>query len=145
MFDGKMGFCINSTNVAAKVIDGEAILINLDTGAYYSMDNVGSRIWSLIESQRSVDDIVGSVAAEYEVSRETVHADVQRVIAELIAEDLIIELDDASAKGQGGDEATGPTGQDYQAPMLNAYHDMSALLALDPPPPLLQDLPTKTG
>ena len=54
--------------VAAKVIDGEAILINLSTGLYYSMGKVGGRVWSLIEQNRNSRDIASAISAEYEIT-----------------------------------------------------------------------------
>jgi len=45
-----------SDQIAAKVMDGEAVIIDLASGVYYSMDGVGGLIWSLIEATQSMDD-----------------------------------------------------------------------------------------
>ncbi len=42
----------NDTHVAAKVFDGEAIIMNLTTGMYFSADKVGASVWELIEKGR---------------------------------------------------------------------------------------------
>src|SRR5437762_14213205 len=75
--------------VAAKVIDGEAILINLANGVYYSMDKVGGLIWEMIEGQHTLDEMVEAVTGRYEVGRDRAEADVQRLAAELLQENLV--------------------------------------------------------
>lgn len=57
-----------SDQIAAKVMDGEAVIIDLATGVYYSMDGVGGLIWSLIEATQSMDDMVGAVTAASDVA-----------------------------------------------------------------------------
>ena len=44
--------------VAAKVIEGEAILINLANGVYYSMEKVGGLIWEMIEGRHTLREMV---------------------------------------------------------------------------------------
>src|SRR6185295_2598096 len=58
----------NEKQVAAKVMDGEAILINLGTGIYYSLDGTGGFIWSLVEKRVAIQDIIGSVVDHYDVT-----------------------------------------------------------------------------
>ena len=48
---------INASEIAAQVIDGEAIIMNLTTGIYCSMDRVGAVIWGWIERGHSVADL----------------------------------------------------------------------------------------
>jgi hypothetical protein len=128
----------NSAEVAAKVIDGEAILINLSNGMYYSMDLAGGVVWQLVEATREVREIVEDVCAHYDVERPRAEADIERLIDELLQARLIeICADDAVERG---DRPEAPAKRAaYQAPRLNAYHDMSELLALDPPHPWLSD------
>ncbi|HDY70854.1 MAG TPA: PqqD family protein, partial [Nitrospirae bacterium] len=44
-----MRFRINKPHVINEIIDGEVVILNLDTGNYYSMDKAGADIWGLIE------------------------------------------------------------------------------------------------
>jgi len=125
--------------VASRVFDGEAILINMSTGMYYSMVDVGGRVWELLEARRSLDEIVLSITARYDVSREQAEADVQRLAADLLREDLIAATHDgtpAPAIADTPPQATLP----YQAPRLDVYRDMGDLLALDPPAPQLMNI-----
>jgi hypothetical protein len=128
--------------VAAKVIDGEAIIINLANGIYYSMDKVGGLIWDLVQAGHSLEEVIMAVTDRYDVSREKVEADIQELVEELLRENLVALSEDGAAPAetrQIAQEGKLP----YEAPKLNIYRDMGDLLALDPPTPGLGDIPWK--
>lgn len=131
------------TAVAAKVIDGEAIIMNLTNGAYYSMDGVGALIWEGVEVGQPGDAIVQRIAHRYGADAARVRADFDRLVAELLIEGLIVETvaDEAPAMLAGGSV----NGTGYAAPVLNKYTEMADLLALDPPMPALEEIPGKTA
>ena len=132
----------NSDEVAAKVIDGEAIIINLTTGVYYSMDSLGGRIWSLIEANQDIDTIVATIGAEYEVTPERCRADVASLARQLMEEKLVLAMDGGPSGGLAQSSASGDGKKlDYTTPELNIYRDMGDLLALDPPIPGLEPIP----
>ena len=134
----------NSREVAAKVMDGEAIFINLSTGVYYSMNEVGTFIWELIDAGRTPDAAVEIVTGCYEVSREQAKADVERLVSVLLEESIVIESDNEAKAGEfTGTETALTERKPYVAPELLIYRDMGDLLALDPPMPGLQDIPWK--
>lgn len=130
----------NAPEVVGEVIDGEAILINLVTGVYYSLDGVGGLIWTLIETQHSFDEIATAITGRYDVSLEQARTDVQRVASELLREKLVVVSDRKGPGGNGPAPAPQPK-QRYEAPQVNVYRDMGDLLALDPPAPGLTDIP----
>ena len=132
----------NKEEVAAKVMDGEAILINLSNGIYYSMDKVGAVVWELVERNFSPEEMVASIMSRYEVETEKAQADVERLLKELVDEKLILAADGAV----GGDREQleqVDTKEPYEPPQLNIYRDMGDLLALDPPTPGLEVTPWK--
>jgi hypothetical protein len=91
----------NEEEVAAKVIDGEAIIINLSNGIYYSMDKVGGFIWEMIEGRHSLQTIVESISTRYDVSTEQARADVERLVAELVQENLVKAADGEAPRSDG--------------------------------------------
>jgi hypothetical protein len=123
-----------SADIASKVMDGEAIIINLSNGVYYSLDKVGGFIWEQITATRSVAETVAAVSAHYDVSHERARGDVERLIAELLREDVIEPVDGLSASISGAPSVPA-TRLPYEPPALNIYRDMGDLLALDPPTP----------
>ena len=132
----------NEAQVAAKVLDGEAIIINLSNGTYYSMDKVGGLIWEMIERRQGLETTVAAITARYEVSPEQAQADVQRLAGELIQEDLVIVSDEPASPAERQESVAGRR-LPYEPPRLNIYRDMSDLLALDPPMPSLEEIPWK--
>ena len=132
----------NEAQVAAKVLDGEAIIINLSNGTYYSMDKVGGLIWEMIERRQGLEATVAAITARYEVSPEQAQADVQRLAGELMQENLVFVSDKPASPGERQESAAGRR-LPYESPMLNVYRDMSDLLALDPPMPSLEEIPWK--
>ena len=138
MAGGEQRVRANEEQVAAKVIDGEAILINLSSGMYYSMGATGGLIWALIEQGASVDEIAVLIADRLGEEIETVTADVTALVSELLSEELVIP----------GSPATGFSGQlpigtefpsAYTPPKLEKFSDMAEMFALDPPLPGLAD------
>jgi hypothetical protein len=124
----------NEQQVAAKVMDGEAILINLGTGAYYSIGSTGGFIWSLIEKQLSIQDIVRSVTEHYDVTQTRAEADVLGLSEQLCTEGLVTASANGTAAGVAP-PAGGAAKLPYQAPALEKYTDMAEMFALDPPLP----------
>jgi hypothetical protein len=132
----------NEQEVAAKVIDGEAIIINLANGIYYSMDKVGGSIWEMLAGAYSLEEVTTAIIARYDVSSEQAQTDVERLAAELLQENLLLIAND----GGGQEKIVEQESQQklpYEAPILNTYRDMGDLLALDPPTPGLQDIAWK--
>src|SRR2546422_7400645 len=81
--------------IAAKVIDGETIMINLANGVYYSMDKVGALIWEMIEGKHTLEKMIATIHARYDVSREQVQTDIERLVAELLRENLVALSDNS--------------------------------------------------
>jgi hypothetical protein len=133
---------LNEQEIAAKVIDGEAIIINLATGNYYSMDNVGAFTWEKLAVGHSLQEVATAISAHYEVLYEHALTDVERLTTELLQEGLLTESDTERAT----EPLVATESQQrlpYAPPVLNIYRDMGDLLALDPPTPGLQDLTWK--
>jgi hypothetical protein len=68
---------------------GEAVILNLKSGIYYGLDEVGARIWSLIQQPKSVDEIVAGLLAEYQVEPERCQRDLLALLKQLAAANLI--------------------------------------------------------
>ncbi len=128
-----------SEEIAGKVVDGEAIVMNLGNGLYYNMNPAASRVWELSEKGYALEDVVRALSHEFAVDEDTARADVLRLAAELVDEGLLV-ADRPSAEsawspnGPGADAA-------YVTPELEKYSDMAELLALDPPMPGVAESP----
>jgi Coenzyme PQQ synthesis protein D (PqqD) len=133
----------NIEEVAAKVMDGEAILINLSNGIYYSMDKVGAVVWELVEKNFSPEEMVAFIINRYDVESEQAQTDVERLLKELVDEKLILEADGVANGDREEPRQVEEKKEPYEQPQLNIYRDMGDLLALDPPTPGLEATPWK--
>ncbi len=127
-----------SHEIVAKVIDEEAIIINLANGFYYSSVGVGSFVWSGIEAARTAEEISAAVAAVFVQPAAIVDADLNRFLAELQEEGLIGPAADGLPTIQW-DHASVPGAAAYAAPALARFEDMAHFFALDPPLPTLDE------
>jgi len=70
-------------------LEGEAVILNLQSGHYYSLDPVGTSIWRALTSAASVGEAIAVLLDEFDVDRETLERDVGAMVAELRDEGLI--------------------------------------------------------
>lgn len=70
-------------------LDGEKVMMNLDKGEYFMMNEVGSRIWEIITEPMNVKGIVDALRSEYEVDEETCKDTVIEFLGRLNNADLI--------------------------------------------------------
>ena len=128
----------NRAAVAAKVIDGEAIILDVTRGAYYSTDGAGAVVWSCIELSLSIPVIARVLSERYEGTAEQLQPHVEALADHLVRENLVVS---AGAENIAGEPPAPPPGprEVFTAPQLHKYTDMGDLLALDPPMPVLSD------
>jgi hypothetical protein len=77
-------------------VGGEAVVLHLDDGIYYGLNEVGARIWQLVQKELTVGDIVDVIVAEYEVERAECLSDVQELVAGLLEHKLVIVTDESA-------------------------------------------------
>jgi hypothetical protein len=77
--------------LAAQVVGGEAVLLDIESGEYFSLNPVGSRIWELCDGTRSTVEIVSVVCDEYDVAQDVVSADTEEILGELEKAKLVVE------------------------------------------------------
>lgn len=119
---------VNTPTVAAETVDGEVLMIHLDSGNYYSLRAVGASIWTGIELGVPLSEIASTV-------REPDDADdadelVGKFVAELPGEDLVATTD-APMPRDATWELPALDG-DFVGPRLEKFTDMQHLILLDP-------------
>jgi hypothetical protein len=72
----------NGDWLAAKV-GGDLVMMSAAEGNYIGLNEVGSRIWELIEEPREIDDVCAQLQVEFQVSREICFREVQNFLKEL--------------------------------------------------------------
>ena len=73
---------------------GEVVMLNLKNGTYYGLDEVGARIWGLIQQPRAVGAVRDAILEEYDVEPERCERDLLALLGEL-RDNGLIEVRDA--------------------------------------------------
>ncbi len=123
-------YAINRQDVVDEVIDGEAILINLKTGSYYSLEGSACAIWARLQrGPLTTETLARFVARAAAQDGDDPVAEAIRFVEGLGAEGLVDVSDEAPAPDpvEDADIALDPA-----PPKLSKYSDMEALLLIDP-------------
>lgn len=130
-------FIINTTKIVHETIDGEVIIINFDTGNYYSLNAVGKDIWSCLEKNFDLPGISVEITGRYKGDNEEIKRDLHQFLNGLAEEELIIL--DKEVKDDGPEISPdkieineGKEKLKYEKPELIKYTDMKEMLLLDP-------------
>jgi Coenzyme PQQ synthesis protein D (PqqD) len=84
-------------DVLCRDLDGELVLLDLRTGVYFSLDPLGTRVWTLAQEGRSLADVVQLVVEEYEVTPERFSTDLLSFVSSL-REKGLVEVDAAAPR-----------------------------------------------
>jgi len=75
--------------VLAHQVEGKEVLLRLDSGEYYALDEVGSCIWALCDGTRSVGEVVAKLDEEYDAPPDTIRSDALELLQDLLDEKLV--------------------------------------------------------
>ena len=80
--------------VMLRQMDDESVLLNLDTGRYYGLDDVGTHLYGLIVAAPTLDAAFDAAQREYDVSADALRDDISTLVTRLVEEGLL-EIRDA--------------------------------------------------
>jgi hypothetical protein len=75
--------------LVATLSDG-AVLLNLQTKRYFSLNETGTRIWEMVQQTADEEAIVTTLLGEYDVEETMARSEVRRILDELIDAQLIV-------------------------------------------------------
>lgn len=78
-----------SDDVLVRALDGEAVLLDLASGTYFGLNEVGARLWDLLAAGSTVGDARRTLLAEFEVEEQVLRGDVAALIGELEQRKLV--------------------------------------------------------
>ena len=77
----------------------EVAILNSETGTYFGLDPVGSRIWCLMAEGAAVDEVVSTLLMEYGVDEQRIRDDLRELIEQLAARSLVKISNDEESPG----------------------------------------------
>ncbi len=78
-----------SPDVATQELAGELVLLHLGNGIYFSLDDVGARVWQLIVEHRELGIVHERLCNEYQAPPEEMLTDLKDLIDTLAAKQLV--------------------------------------------------------
>ena len=75
--------------VLSQTIDREAVLLDLKNELYYGLNEVGARIWQLLQKDNSLEQIKEVLLEEYDVDETLLQKDLDTLVSALKQADLI--------------------------------------------------------
>src|SRR6185436_21186201 len=116
-------FRVNTPMVTHETIDGEAVIINLDSGNYYSLVDAGSLIWALVDRGASANEVQDLLQQSYQGEASDIDRGVQELLAQLQQENLSVPVDGAAAADLAGvlPSSNGHEKPSFNVPSLNKF------------------------
>ena len=113
---------LNAPDVVSETFDGQAVILNLATGHYYSLGGIAGPLWNLLIGRHSTDAILASVAAQQPHLVQQASA----FVAQLLSFGLIQESQQPSS------QAAIDVSWTNAPPTIEAFEDLAELIAADP-------------
>jgi len=81
----------------ASALGEEKVILDMKSGLYYGLDEVGARVWDLLSEPRTPREVCDRIEEEYAVDRSLLETDVLRLVRQFDAEDLLATPERAEA------------------------------------------------
>ena len=80
-----------SDEVVARKVADETVLLHLNSGTYFSLDQIGGRVWEILDqtNDMTLKQVCDKIFNEYDVKREVLERDIVRLMTELEAGNLV--------------------------------------------------------
>lgn len=85
---------VRRKEILSAEVGGEVVIMSVEKGAYFGLDSVGARIWSLLDRPSSVDALCRDLVEDFEVSFEECRTDVIRLLEEMEQQGLVQVLNE---------------------------------------------------
>jgi hypothetical protein len=124
---------INLAKVVHETIEDEVLIINTESGAYYSLRGSAASIWSGIERGLSGPMLRAALLRRYTAGEAEIAAAIDPFVAELLAEDIVVLADAPNVETPlpAVDLAEAPP-EPFVRPAIEKFSEMADLLTLDP-------------
>ncbi len=88
---------VRDNDLATADLDGQIVVLSVNTGAYIGLNEVASEIWQLLSEPRRVGDIFASLSQTHDVDAVALSRDVMPFLQNLIDRRLVREIDPGNA------------------------------------------------
>ena len=86
----KMKTC---AGVLSTEVDGQAVLMHVEKGIYFGLNDVGALVWRELGSEATIEELCEAVISEFDVETDECKNDVQDLLAQLAEQGLVEPAD----------------------------------------------------
>lgn len=80
---------VNSNRIIWRVIENQAIILDLETGFYYNLNRIGSLIWQSLAEGENVNNTLNKIKRSYNVPDQKLKKDASELIKDFVKEKLV--------------------------------------------------------
>lgn len=91
---------VTASSAISTELEGEAVILDTAASEYYGLNEVGTRIWTLLQEPRTLDEIVKVLVEEYSVDRDQCEEDVRKLLNQMTEKNLLEVRPDDSTDDQ---------------------------------------------
>ena len=122
-----------SAAVVHETFDDEVVIVNLDSGDYFSLSGVGALCWVSLVEGKPIGSVIEAVLASYDATREVATAALGELVDSLLEQGLLVPSEDGPpAPGPSEAPPAAASRMPFEPPILSQYSDMRDLLLIDP-------------
>ena len=81
-----------SRSIIASEVDGEILMMSVDQGRYFVLDDTGKEIWQQLAQPRPLADLTDCVALLYDAPRDEIAADIQAFVTNMVGLGVIVVM-----------------------------------------------------
>ena len=77
------------SNVLFRELEGECVILNLDTESYFGLDEVGTRMWLALTRNESINAALDALQEEFDVDSARLRRDLEALLVDLLEQGLM--------------------------------------------------------
>lgn len=78
-----------SSAVLTAEVDGEIVMMSIEKGRYFGLDDIGSQVWNLIDTPCTFGELVDRLLAQYDADRDAIAGDVRGLLLSMAERDVV--------------------------------------------------------
>jgi hypothetical protein len=78
-----------SPSAVTSEVEGEVMMMNVEQGRYFSLNDVASEVWHCLAQPISFADLVARIADSYDAAPDAIAADLQKLLADMREREVI--------------------------------------------------------
>lgn len=123
-------YSLSDKNIISDVFGEEVVLVNLQSGVYYSLRGSAAQIWIRLSNQYSAPEIIKDLLKVYQVTELDLVSDICEFVAQLVELKIIKLASDTTCKPI--EFIASSMLINYTSPVVETFSDMQEILLLDP-------------